>query len=176
MNKRTALSKISTSHPAFLVLQEAIRKELRLKRIFTLGLCLVGAVCLYFFWKKTLLLSIVAAIAFLAGGILSYKFFRENAENTPLIHLLRHEPEKIVWVYSVVTQRMPFGLRFMENGVFYFKLITGDDVTLGVPQSEIPSISAYLNTLLPHATFGYSEDRAQWYRAAPEMLLRYEEE
>lgn len=160
---------------ARLLLLQAIQKELRLKRIFSALLCLLGGVFVLLFLYKSWLLTILGAIGFITGGVLIYIFLNQNSTKNPLIHLLDKEPERIVWVYSVVTQRMPFGIRFTDNSVFYFKLIDGTDVTLGVAQTVIPIISVYLNKLLPHATFGYTQDKEQWYMVAPELLLRYED-
>lgn len=157
------------------LLHVAIKKELRLKRIFSLLLCLLGLLFMMLFASKSWLLSGLGVLAFVSGGLLTFNFLKQNAEDNPLINLLRDRPEDIVWVYSVVTQRMPFGFRLIENAVFYFKLIDRTDLTLGVPQNQIPTISAYLNKKLPHATFGYSDDRAQWYLAAPEMLIRHKD-
>jgi len=89
--------------------------------------------------------------------------------------MLQKEPKRIVWVYSIVTKRMPFGFQINQSGTMYFKLLDGDELTLSFPASELKSISEMLNYHLPHATFGYTKEREQWYMAHPELLLRQED-
>jgi hypothetical protein len=90
--------------------------------------------------------------------------------------LLEHHPRQIVWVYSIVTERLPFGFNVARAGLMYFKLADGDEITVSLPAERLPWISRYLNDRLPHATFGYSRDREQWYLASPYLLLREEKE
>lgn len=93
-------------------------------------------------------------------------------EQMELIRLLKFEPQKIVWVYHLETHRLPFGIQFGYDCTLYFKLINRDFIEIKLPKSEIKKVSAQLNPLLPHATFGYSIDNAQWYAASPELLLK----
>ena len=164
------------SNKAVQLLQNAIERELYLKRVFSMLLCLLGLVFILLFASKTWLLSGLGVCAFVAGGVLTFGLMRQSSHNNPLMNLLNDQAEDIVWVYVIVTQRMPFGLRFTENAVFYFKKIDRTDLTLGVPHMHIPVISRYLNQKLPHATFGYTRDREQWYMAAPEILIRHEDD
>jgi hypothetical protein len=97
---------------------------------------------------------------------------RRRVIDSPLIQTLMRHPGQIVWVYAVVTNRMPFGFQVAQNGLMYFKLINGDAFTLSAPIQELKVISRFLNRLLPHATFGFTKDREQWYMAAPELLLK----
>ena len=80
--------------------------------------------------------------------------------------------EDIVWVYSILTQRMPFGLQINRQAILYFKLIDSNEITLTVPEKDLSDISLFLNQHLPHASFGYTQERAQWYMANPALLLR----
>jgi hypothetical protein len=56
------------------------------------------------------------------------------------------------------------------------KLRDGDDISVSLSTDDLKAISKYLNDLLPHATFGYTKDREQWFMASPLMLLREEGE
>ncbi len=98
-----------------------------------------------------------------------------NAEKHRLIWLLKNQPYAIVWVYYVKTDQLPFGFHLSSATTLYFKLSDGDEITVGVSKKEFKIISRYLNRLLPHATFGYSRDRAQWYHVHPDMLRKKKE-
>jgi hypothetical protein len=54
----------------------------------------------------------------------------------------------------------------------YFKLSNGDEITVSLRPQKLKVISKFLNRLLPHASFGYSHDRAQWYHVHPDMLRK----
>jgi hypothetical protein len=88
-----------------------------------------------------------------------------------LIRILKYEPMEIVWVYAVQTSRLPFGIQLQEDCTMYFKLMNRDFIEIKLPKSKIKMVSAELNKVLPHATFGYSVDKAQWYAANPALLL-----
>ena len=91
-----------------------------------------------------------------------------------MIKLLLNSPTKIVWVYSILTQRMPFGLQTTRQAVLYIKKLDGDEISLEVEEKDLPKIMEYLNQRLPHASFGYTPERAQWYLAEPALLLQDE--
>ncbi len=117
----------------------------------------------------------------LACALLGIRFIfhllQEKGTSGPrLFYLLEHRPRHIVWVYAVVTERLPFGLQFGSSCTMYFKLLDGDEVSVGLSVKEQRDVSATLNRLLPHATFGYTRDREQWYMADPAMLIRHETE
>ncbi len=94
-----------------------------------------------------------------------------------LIRLLFDKPKSIVWVYSIVTVRLPFGIQLARKGTMYFKLDDTDEITIRLYENDIPKVAKYLNQLLPHATFGHTQEREQWYMANPLLLVRddYEE-
>lgn len=154
----------------------AIRRERRQKLLASAVLLLVGLLLGYFFFGRSIILS----MAGLAGTVLGLQFMirfagRRRTEDLRLVRLLRHHPRRIVWVYAMVTERLPFGFQFSKSGILYFKLVDGDDISVSLPAQDCRLVSRFLNRLLPHATFGYSRDREQWYLADPRMLLRRKE-
>lgn len=157
-------------------LLRAIYRERRQQLLASAGLLLVGAALLAFFFGRNIILSGAGLIAVVLGIKFIFSFAgRRRTEDIRLVRLLRDRPRQIVWVYSVVTEQLPFGLRLSRNGLLYFKLIDGDDICVSLPAKDCKLVSRFLNRLLPHATFGYSRDREQWYLADPRMLLRREE-
>jgi hypothetical protein len=160
---------------------QQIRRALLREWLWQLAaaICLTtgGGLMTYFFFQVNTILSVFGLGALVGGLYFSYQVLKiRRVEDTPFWRLLHNNPKMIVWVYSVVTQRMPFGLQFFQNGILYLKLRNGDEVSLSLPAHTLKDVSSFLNEQLPHATFGYTEDRAQWFRAAPELLLREDPE
>lgn len=157
-------------------IRKAIKREIYLKILASTALLLFGELlCIYAFQ-----LNFAIAVVGIVGIVLGIKFTRDallnrNVDKTPLMQLLVTHSKKIVWVYSVVTQRLPFGLEFSKNATIYFKLIDGDEITLSMPEKETGKVLKMLNVTLPHATFGFSKDREQWFMADPAMLYKEEE-
>lgn len=158
-------------------LRLAIRRELRLKLLCAIALLLAGGLLSYFFFSENVVVAVIGLVGVVLGIRYTYKYIHLwHEDDAPLMRLLQLEADKIVWVYSVVTHRLPFGLAINQSGTLYFKLIDGDEQSVSLPIKDLKPISEMLNRLLPHATFGYSPDKEQLYMAAPEMLLRYEED
>ena len=58
-----------------------------------------------------------------------------------------------------------------EKTTLYFRTLDSDVHTVKLNKKVIAQVSKRLNDLLPHATFGHSEEKEQWYRANPAMLI-----
>ncbi len=93
-------------------------------------------------------------------------------EESKLFYILRHQPRRIVWIYGVVTEHLPFGLSILRTGIIYVKLIDSEEITVSVKPEKMTLVLHTLRRLLPHATFGYSPDIARRYELEPEYLLR----
>lgn len=159
-----------------LLLEKAIRRERMWQFVTALSLLLLGVALMFGFYNSSYILLVVGIICIGIGARFTFLLSTyKSVEQTKLFQLLRREPDKIVWVYSVVTERLPFGFNVSKNGIMYFKLINKDEISVSIPSKHLKTISEALNHLLPHATFGYTQDREQWYIAAPELLLRYED-
>jgi len=160
-------------HPAMQILKGALARELRLQFLLTMGLLSAGMLLCILFIRESLILSL---FGLLLSGIalrLIYQLIpRLNVENTQLITLLREDPKQIVWVYAVVTERLPFGLQLNSSGTMYFKLANGDEISVAMPASKLKLVSKFLNRLLPHASFGYSRNRAEWFSTNPSQLRK----
>jgi hypothetical protein len=161
-------------HPAFQMMIKAIRREIH-AQLWVCGItfCLLIGLLIYSIVKGNSLLTVFSLGAVIIWLRVVFSVMkRRRVIDSPLIQTLMRQPGRIVWVYAVVTSRMPFGLQIAQNGLMYFKLINGDEFTLSAPIKELKLISRFLNRLLPHATFGFTKDREQWYMAAPELLLK----
>lgn len=76
----------------------------------------------------------------------------------------REEPESIVWVYGMVTERMPFGFRTTAVGTLHLVEDDGDVHAFGMKPNELKLVTKTLNRVLPHADFGYSPEKEMKYR------------
>ncbi len=155
------------------ILRRGIRREMSLQLLASAGLLIAGVWLCYYFFKSSIVLTIVGLLCVIFGiKWVTYSARRLRPGNSRLIVLLRYHPRQIVWVYSVVTERAPFGFRFSRTGTMYFKLIDGDELTVSLPARHLKLVSKLLNRLLPHASFGYSRDREAKFQESPKMLLR----
>ena len=162
-------------HPAIRALHLAVLQEWRWQMVALFLLLGAGAALVCVFFRQNAILTAIGLLCLLAA-IRSMRQLAGNhrVENTRLFQLLCRRPGEIVWIYSVVTQRMPFGLEFTRHGILYFRLLDGDQISISLPESQLRLVTHYLRRCLPHATFGYSRDREQWYLASPHLLLREE--
>ena len=131
---------------------------------------------LYFFWNQHAVWSLLALMFVMLGLWLlpAYRYIWD-IDRLPLLQLLRQAPQKIVWVYGVVTQRMPFGFQIQQNGLLYFKLDNKDEITVSLAAKDLKLVSRTLNRILPRTSFGYSEEKAQIYASDPTQLLHHKD-
>ena len=156
-------------------LRSALRREWRLKRLASLALLLAGLGLMYAFFARDNFLTVAGLVAAVLGLRYLYRYGRVyRVENEQLLRLLSDHPRQIVWVYSVVTERHPFGFRLMSGGVMYFKLADGDDVSVAMSPGDLRLVSRFLNRVLPHAVFGYTPERERMFRDDPGLLIRPE--
>lgn len=160
-------------HPAMRLLGRGLRNE-RLLMIGFATLLVGGGNCLgWYFFKKENPLAIFGLAAIVLGLRMAWNILRqpETIENR-LFHLLENHPEKIVWVYSIRTQSMPYGFRIWDTGTMYFKLLDGDEISVSLPSGKLKLVSKFLNRVLPHAAFGYSDERRQQFEHDPALLRK----
>lgn len=77
---------------------------------------------------------------------------------------LREHPENVVWVYGMVTERMPFGFRLGSMATLHLVDKDGTMHSFGIKPNELKLVTKTLNRVLPHAEFGYHPDRELKFR------------
>ncbi len=155
------------------LLLRCIRREAGAQLLLAWLPVLAGAAL--FIWCRHLgtWIAVLALTLWLAGLLLLKRALKQpRAEAHPLWQTLLNNPLRIVWVYTVRTQVMPFGFYLWETGQMYFKLVNGQEISLFVPARKLRMVSRFLNKLLPHATFGYSPENEQLYRENPLQLIK----
>lgn len=155
------------------LLRQSAAREQQIKLIVGSVLVTVGLLLLLFFFEENTLFPIAGLTALAFGIHSAYAYFTyRDLDRLPLFQTLKYRPKQIVWIYAVMTERMPFGFKVSRNALMYFKLIDGQTYDVKVSPKRAEVISAGLNHLLPHTTFGYTEERELRYQKAPATLLR----
>ena len=155
------------------ILLKSLRKEQWARLLVAVLMTTFGGLFIYLFFGKNQLL-VILSLGLLVFGI---RFLRTvlkewDFENQKLLQLIDNQPIKIVWVYSMVTERMPFGLALSKQGLLYFKLENGDDIAVSISNENLKIVTRFLKRLLPHAVFGYTPERMRNYRKNPSLFLQ----
>ena len=78
--------------------------------------------------------------------------------------VLHERPGEIRWVYSQVTERAPFGLNLLRQGILYLVDDRGEFNAFSLRANDLKLVTKTLNRVLPEAEFGYTEERELRYR------------
>ena len=160
-------------HPSMQLLLKSLRREQWTRLVVGVFVVSSGILLLYLFFGGNNLISMLSFVALIIGvRFLQNTLKTWDFENQKLLQLIENQPTKIVWVYSIVTQRMPFGLAFNEQSLLYFKLENGDDITVNIPPEKLKIVTRFLKRLLPHAVFGYTPNRMRSYLRSPLDFLQ----
>jgi len=161
-----------------LLLHRILHRERNLKLLATTLMLAGGAGCIMLMYRtNTAKLGLVCALAAMTLIVLGFKFLYDTIvvwqpQQHPVWQQVTQNPQDIVWIYAKIVATSPYGLEVTGHAVMYFKLIDGSELSIGVPRKHARTLSESLNPTLPHATFGYSVERAQWYVADPYLLVR----
>ena len=160
-------------HPAMQLLHRGIQKERDIQLSFAICLITAGVVIPYIYFRENNFISSVGLVALIIGMRLLYGIVRTpRATDERLWHLINENAQQIVWIYSITTQMMPFGFHLWDSGTMYFKLLDGDEITVSLPAKKLKMVSKFLNRMMPHASFGYSEERHEQFDKDPKLLLK----
>lgn len=140
--------------------------------IFLLGLILAFSPVIqpaggHLFWQITGSVFMLLGLIFSMHTYRIFPFHRWSV--TQWIH---QRPKKIVWVYPYIVENMPYGIKLFNLTTLYFKLLDGNDLQLRCTPEEAYRLMDDLRMHLPHACFGYSQEKEFMYENDPEMLLR----
>lgn len=156
-------------HPALDILRDALKREARLQFVVS-ALLLFGSVLLILCFFEQIPILGVLCLALLIWSIKLLVSIRFHPDKTQIMRLIRYRPADIVWVYGIVTARMPYGFHFGNSGILYFKLTNGDELSVGMSAQHLKLVSKTLNRLLPRAVFGYTKKREEQFKKDPKAL------
>lgn len=152
------------THPGLAPLWESMERTRRQQQFTAIVLMILGlGVAVTGVVSRSVYLPFVGGA--MASGAL-YWLYRVLTDQ-PISHWrrkLRDDPEQIVWVYSLVTERMPFGFKMATLGTLHFVDRDSGIHCFGMKPKDLKLVTKTLNRVLPHAEFGYSEDRELRYR------------
>ncbi len=156
-----------------LVLRDAIQRDLWLKLAVGLVLLMAGLGLAAVFYQKHNLLAVLGLGVALPGAwFLREHLRRPRVEDDPLWQVLHRRPRQIVWIYTQEERLMPFGMHLMARGTLFVMLLDGSQLALALPTQQLKLASHFLHRLLPHAAFGFSQERRQQFEADPALLVR----
>lgn len=150
-------------HPGLLPLWQSIEREHRGKQLAALAAVLIGLLIALLSLPYSSVLPFLGAL----GASLGVYWLVRLLGEQPVAawrQELRERPERVVWVYGTVTERMPFGLNLMRSGTMYLVDQDGEFHDFSLPAEKMLLVSKTLNRLLPRAEFGYTEERELKYR------------
>ena len=162
-------------HPGLEPLWEAIHRDWRRQQFCAVLLLLVGIVGLVSVWRfirATSLLEPVSTATLIWGGLSAlaicaalYWLYRLLMRQPDWLwyEILKDSPEEVVWVYTMVTQRLPFGLAFGRSSLLCLVLQDKEQLSVSIPTNKLKLVSKTLNRVLPNAEFGYTKERAEHY-------------
>lgn len=159
-------------HPGIQALFRAAARERRMQGLAGLTMMCGGLALGVFCFRQNNFLVILALILLVLGLRWLIEAIHGFRVPHPLVELVCRQPQRIVWVYSVTTALMPFGVQMFQRGDMHFRLIDGNEIVISLPIQHLKMVSHTLSRLLPHAVFGYSEEREERYRVNPQSLLR----
>ena len=116
----------------------------------------------------------VACGAVAAVGLYAfiYAYRSLNPAKLLILRTLQNKPKDIVWSHQYILQNMPFGIEVFKVCDVYLYTRHGHRDCIRVKMEQLKEIQEALEKDLPHATFGYSVEREQLFRANPDMLYR----
>lgn len=159
-------------HPGLDPLWEALERETKQQWCAGIAAFLAGLALFCWGWMSRGLLAIVGIFVVIGGLTIIAQMTRRPSATNRLRRLILEQPQTVVWVYSVVTERLPFGMSIQRSGLLYFKLVDGDEVSVRLPAKRLTLITKILSRALPHALIGYSTHRAQTFAEDPRRLLK----
>jgi hypothetical protein len=161
-----------------LLLKKALYKE-RLQKIILFLLLIFFALSMAILTviKQNQTIIQLTAVSSLITFLISVLFLRDilrqwNLNKNEILQLIHIAPQNIVWVYDVKVNLMPFGIIVNSYTTLFFRLLNGNFRQIRVSEKCIEKIYIALEIQLPHASFGYSQEKEQWYMANPALLYR----
>lgn len=143
---------------------EEFRIRLRRQAIFWTILFLVLAALVYSYvvWIAVFLLFIAVAQTTV--------WLIVPDDTTRLIQLAEQQTRDVVWVYPMEWSISPFGVYLFRHSYMKIYFADGHVEDIRIPPSETEKWMRCLNVLFPGASFGFTEERSQYFSEDPKSL------
>jgi hypothetical protein len=149
-------------HPAFLDIQRALRKAWLLQQCLWLGLLVVGLL------SAVLFTTVASGWGWVLGGIslMAWIFLRWKGPygRSLVIRYVQEKPKDIVWIYGYRLLRAPLGVMLSSQYRIYFQTRDRRRFSLDIPENRYLVVMKWLNRILPHAEFGWDDERFERWR------------
>lgn len=141
-----------------------LQSEWQQQQLAALGLLIIGVGLLaYTMLEHHHWYGLTGSLA-ASGAIYWLLRLSQRKPVSELYHVFKEHPEQIRWVYAVITERHPFGFKFSSSAIIYLVEEDGYEYSVSIPRTKAKLVSKTLNRVLPHAEFGYTEERDLKYR------------
>jgi len=145
-------------HPAFQDIQASLRRGWRL-RLAGFGSLL--AICIVLGSMSTPIIRVMIlglAIWTMIQGVTEWRKgpYRSNRLYVWLMEI----PESIAWVYGLQILQAPLGVYLLSRYRITFVLNDGSVTDISLPAHRYLVVMKWLNRVLPHAEFEWSQERA----------------
>jgi hypothetical protein len=100
----------------------------------------------------------------------SHIYKNRDTQSNKLQQILTQQPRRIIWIYTVNYDIAPAGIYLYRRSTLVFNLQNREQLFLFGSSREVENAKRVLAKILPHATFGYSKEREQWFMASPLLL------
>ncbi|MGK0391115.1 MAG: hypothetical protein ACI94Y_003877 [Maribacter sp.] len=152
---------------------KCIEREKKVRIIAFSIVLVVGLLLVISFLDKNPAFIIIGMMMAAAGlKFLSDSIRVPKSSHHPIIQCLSFHPQKIVWIYAIKVDNMPFGIRLFSYGRLAIKLDDRTELSISLPYSDINLILQELQQQSPYATFGFSPENRQLYLIDPCLLLK----
>ena len=159
-------------HPAYHVVEKAIRRELWELVGFGAFFFMSGFVFILLSPTYHFGFLILGLILMGPGVYLFLKAFQNwDIEDSEIIQTISNDTKNVIWVYPYVTQVMPFGISLFDRCYIIMKTLDGKELAFKVPVRKKKLLLNWLKRLIPHARFGFSKERETLYGQSPESFL-----
>jgi len=166
------------TNTATTILKASLRRTLQVKSLLALALLGIGVLLIFFFSKglprpTEITVRVFGTMAGMSGLFIFMHVFRNlDVGRALVVRQLEEEPQDVVWVYHYITVNMPWGIELFRIITLHIHLADGSKHAVFVKNDRLKELLGALQSLLPHATFGYSAEREQLFRANPELLRK----
>lgn len=144
------------NHPGLAPLWESMERSRRQQQYAAVGLMILGLVVVVVGIVGLNLYFPFVGGMMATGGLYWFYHILTNQPRSQWYRQLRDEPDSIVWVYGLVTERMPFGFKTVSTATIHLIDTGGDIHAFGLKPAELKMVTKTLNRVLPKAEFGYS--------------------
>lgn len=163
-----------TNQELLKVVATMVKRQNIIKMCFGLAFLLLGTTLLLFL-KPPIhsVVKVIIAILILGSISLIYNYVKKRKiERNKEFRILKYHLKEIVWVHHHITQVMPFGIHLFERYNLYIYLLNGKSYQLIGTKEEVLFLMHRIPSLAHQASFGYSIEKEQLFKANPALLLQ----